>query len=528
MGGLGNQLFQCALGIYLSHKHNTELKLDISYCQQKNVTYESLYGLKDFNIDFELIASSQLRFVTQENKIYFKNNGLTIINEQGSWFEPKILDCPDNIYLNGYWQSYKYFENITDIIRKKFTFTSTLHRVSSFWKELIETAECSVSLHIRRSSYMSPHFRKHAGILSLDFYKDCINALNKIYPNITVFVFTNDLDWARQNLRLGINTKFVEGCERDVEELYLMSLCKHNIVANSTFSWWAAWLNLNPNKLVFVPSPWHQDNWGGNTVTPENWIKVSAKFEFTEPVLSIIFFTKDNLSNLNVSLNNVFSQNFKDYEIIVITVEGGESEKIVHKFAAQTNCMILTVPPKNDKKVAWNLGLKCARGEYIMFLEDNDLITPNVTRLVCDCWIFTAKDNLQRDNYLTEKNRENFSPDIIWGSKMLEENLNGHIVVQGLKNKSFIFKDDLKSSKDDNRTFFNLNLNNPDEFKFFFAAILETFIDNKIFKRKFLLENEITFKKNSPRSEILFLVDALFLTKKVTVTTELFLIKLLD
>ena len=528
MGGIGNQLFQCALGIYLSHKHNTELKLDISHCQQKGVTYEILYGLKDFNVDFDLIDSSQLRFVTQENAVYFKNNRLTIINEKSTSFEPKILDCPDNTYLSGFWQSYKYFENIADLIRKKFTFTSPLHRVSSFWKELIETSECSVSLHIRRSSYMSPNFRKHAGILSMDFYKDCINALKNIYPNITVFVFTNDLDWARQNLRLGVPTKFVEGCERDVEELYLMSLCKHNIVANSTFSWWAAWLNLNPNKLVFVPSPWHQDHWGGNTVTPENWIKVSAKFEFTEPVLSIILFAKDNLNNLNLSLNSVISQIFRDYEIIVVSVEGNQIKSIAREVISQTNFTILTVPPKTEKEVAWNLGLKCAHGEYIMFLEGNDLITPNVTKLVCDCWSFTAKDNLQRDNYLTEENRENFSPNIIWGSKMLEENLNGNVGVHGLKNKAFIFNDDLKSFNSDNEPFFNLNINNPDDFKFFFATVLETFINNKIFKRKFLLENEITFKNNSSRPEVLFLLDALLLTKKITVTTELFLFKLLD
>ena len=527
-GGLGNQLFQCALGLHLSRKHNTKLKFDMTWLNQNKFTYEAVYGLNDFGVNFELINSDELKFNTEKNLVYFRGRHLTIVGERLSSFNPEILDTPDNIFLHGYWQSYKYFEDSADFVREKLIFKGQLDKISTFWKEQIEATECAVSLHIRRSSYMRPAFRKHAGILSLEYYKDCVDIIKEHCPNLTIFVFTNDLDWARQNLRLGVATKFVEGCERDVDELYLMSLCKHNIIANSTFSWWGAWLNPKPDKMVLAPAKWHQDNWGGDTVIPEEWIKVPTKFEFMEPVLSIIVFIKDNLNTVDLVFESIIGQNFKDYEVIVITTVEDESGQIAHRYAAQNNCMVLNTSKETTKETAWNLGLKCANGEYVMFLTGKNVITPRVVRLVCECWDFNSKDNLNRDNYLTQENREKFAPNIIWGSKLFEEDPNGEVTIPIFNDKLFTLRDDFYSFPqkitDD---FFNLSTVDSQEFKFLFAYVLGTFIENKIFKRKFLQENDIYFRENSFRAENLFLLNALLLSEKVTIATEIFAVQLL-
>ena len=242
MGGIGNQLYQYACARQVAYKNNTELKLEIFDCDANNLSHHNYYRLGDFNIEENFATKDEIK-------------QLPVINEDAPNFSPKILEKIDNVLLYGYFgrNGDGYFADIADIIRKEITPKNPFSRTAKFWKQKILSAECSVSLHIRHGDFLTPLVRNNKGVLPMDYYTGCVNQLKKDFPNLTVFVFSDDLKWAKNNFKLDVPMEFVEGCEKDSEELFLMSYCKHNIAANSTFSWWGAWLNQNPDKKVFVP-----------------------------------------------------------------------------------------------------------------------------------------------------------------------------------------------------------------------------------------------------------------------------------
>ena len=234
MGGIGNQLYQYAAGRRLAYKLNTELKLDTTFYDRDNLRP---YALNFFNIK-ESIATPEeierIRKISAEKNIGIEGNT--------QHFIPEVLRYPNNVWLYGYWQQEKYFADISNILRKEFTLKQALGSSAKSWKEKILANECSVSLHIRHGDFAySPINSPYPGafaILPLEYYYNCITSLKNDHKNLTLFVFSDNLNWLKENFLSDLPTQFVEGEDlKDVEELYLMSLCKHNIIANSTFSW---------------------------------------------------------------------------------------------------------------------------------------------------------------------------------------------------------------------------------------------------------------------------------------------------
>ena len=268
-GGLGNQIFQYAFALNLANKLNTELKLDISAFDRmeiKKISYENDYGLSIFNLKEEIIARDSVIIDDDGKTANFNGVTLKVLLEESPYnFMSDVFNQSEkDFFVRGYWHSEKYFADSAAQIRENLKFKQDLGLTSNFWKEKIESEPCAVALHIRRSSYNRPLFRRHSGILSAKYYKECVEELKKYVPNFKVFIFSHELNWARQNLKLDVPVEYVEGCEEDADEIYLMSLCQHNIIANSTFSWWAAWLNENPEKKIIFPyieghSLWDKD-----------------------------------------------------------------------------------------------------------------------------------------------------------------------------------------------------------------------------------------------------------------------------
>jgi hypothetical protein len=132
----------------------------------------------------------------------------------------------------------------------------------------------SISLHIRRGDYVSNRAvaKKH-GLCSLDYYYSAIELIRAKVPNPSLFVFSDDLDWARQNIKTSLPISFIANNKRDesYKDMYFMTQCKHNITANSSFSWWGAWLNASPNKLVICPKRWFLDRSNVSDLIPPNW-----------------------------------------------------------------------------------------------------------------------------------------------------------------------------------------------------------------------------------------------------------------
>jgi hypothetical protein len=201
----------------------------------------------------------------------------THIREKHFHFDPDILNMPDSVYLDGYWQSEKYFADIAGIIRQEFTVKTPQGGKDKELAEQITSCE-SVSLHIRRGDYVSnSHTNQVHGTCDLDYYFRCVENLTQTVQNSHFFIFSDDPEWARDNLRLPNPITLVDhnGPNKNYEDLRLMSQCKHHIIANSSFSWWGAWLNPIEDKLVFAPKRWFaRDNHNLHDFIPNQWIKV--------------------------------------------------------------------------------------------------------------------------------------------------------------------------------------------------------------------------------------------------------------
>lgn len=227
-----------------------------------------------------LLMRTPVRQLAMVKYKYLDN--INVYFEKKAAFDQDVLNVTGkDIFLSGYWGSEKYFKNIQSIIRKEFTLKESLSPGSKQWEEKIKSAVKSVSIHVRRGDYINTEInRKIYAVVPPEYYYKCIEMLKQKYNDLSVFVFSNDIAWCRENLRFDLPMEFVEGNDEDhgYEDMHLMSLCKHNIIANSTFSWWGAWLNSNPEKMVFYPEKFFniKDKWH-DTIDgyPDDWIKVS-------------------------------------------------------------------------------------------------------------------------------------------------------------------------------------------------------------------------------------------------------------
>ena len=264
-GGLGNQMFQYALYTALKNRGKT-VKIDdeTGFVNDKlRVPVLSGYG-----VEYEKATKEEIVALTDSkmdifSRIRRKLTGRKTfrIDEVSGRFDPKILELED-AYLVGYWQSDKYFANEDDIRAIRLAFEKRPQEIMAddvSWT-MLQQIECceSVSLHVRRTDYIDAEHKHVHNLCSEKYYKDAVNKVLKEYPDAVFFIFTDDKEWCKGHFK-GPNFHVVEleeGEGTDIAEMMLMSRCKHHIIANSSFSWWAAWLNDTPDKLVIAPSKW--------------------------------------------------------------------------------------------------------------------------------------------------------------------------------------------------------------------------------------------------------------------------------
>jgi hypothetical protein len=249
-GGLGNQLFQWAYGKYLSERFSTELSLDLSF-------YQNQFG--NTPRTFELTNLPNLKVperLSPSKPIVYLNDDFT--------FKPIDYKSNHDYFLNGFWQSEKYFKSVSNLI--KLELSPTEDKLNELSKKIEGN---SISLHIRRTDYLTSN--GFHPTQTIQYYQDAIRLIGD-YKNI--YIFSDDIEWCKNNLTFK-NTVFIEG-QSNIEDLWLMSLCDNNVIANSSFSWWGAWLNNNPNKIVVAPKLWFGEHTGINSgdIIPENWIKI--------------------------------------------------------------------------------------------------------------------------------------------------------------------------------------------------------------------------------------------------------------
>lgn len=275
-------MFQYAFGYALSQHCDQPLNLDLS-------TFESYelrnYALEPFNFKVD--------FATLEEVNHFKNPPKSLVQrllskvakdspssfyqEPFFHFDPNALQIRKDTFFVGYWQSEKYFLNYREDLLKQFTLPAPLSDKAQKIKDQILDST-SVSLHIRRGDYVSDSKTKAVhGVCSLEYYKKGMERIQNTDPDATFFIFSDDLAWAKENLDFINKIKFV-GLDKnapDQEEVYLMSQCKHNIIANSSFSWWGAWLNENKGKIIIAPKQWFQDDAKDTKdLIPDSWVRI--------------------------------------------------------------------------------------------------------------------------------------------------------------------------------------------------------------------------------------------------------------
>lgn len=285
IGGLGNQMFQYAAGRRLAATHNTVLKLDISDFADYNL---HSYGLSVFNINELLATQEEIRLLkepeTDSLKKMFKKLlqhpsklGISHIQEKQYNFDPQILALSNSIYLDGYWQSEKYFADIANIIKNEFTVTLPQTGTNLELAQHISSGE-SVSLHVRRGDYVTDAKTNTIhGTCDLDYYARCIEFLAQKVLRPCFFIFSDDPEWAEKNLKMAYTATFIghNGPEKNYEDLRLMSQCKHHIIANSSFSWWGAWLGQHQGTIVCAPKRWfNSPAFDTKDLLPETWVRL--------------------------------------------------------------------------------------------------------------------------------------------------------------------------------------------------------------------------------------------------------------
>jgi hypothetical protein len=285
-GGMGNQMFQYALGRALSLKYKTGLGLDLSFLldttPRLGFTFRN-YDLDVFNIKADIVPSHKIPFVNRafRGKIgqildylrrFIPNKGV----EKSFKYDPDIFDIGEDAYLDGYWQSSKYFEDIEDVIREDFTLKDKLPLKIENLKEIIEK-ENSLCIHVRRGDYVGNKFHE---VVGKDYYDKAIEKMKELTGIDKIYVFSDDIVWCEENMKFDLPVMFVGNeyaGEKAEGHLILMSSCKNFIIPNSTFAWWGAWLSKNKNKKVIVPEQWFGLKNVKFDIIPEGWIPLEIK-----------------------------------------------------------------------------------------------------------------------------------------------------------------------------------------------------------------------------------------------------------
>lgn len=286
-GGLGNQMFQYAMARSICSARQVELKIDlrsfenyplhhgyelervfgIGLANADRIDFSNLLGWRDYPLVLSLMSRRKMKWA----------RGRHIVVEPQFRYWPDVKNVNDESYLYGFWQSEKYFQDTSHVIRNDFKFEQPLFGENAETLERILNCN-SISLHIRRADYASDKntLATH-GLCSLEYYRNAVNYVSARVEAPEFFVFSDEISWAKDNLKMDYPCHFVANNNNrtSFNDMHLMSRCGSHIIANSSFSWWGAWLNPNPKKIVIAPRKWFvTDRFDTSDLLPDHWIKL--------------------------------------------------------------------------------------------------------------------------------------------------------------------------------------------------------------------------------------------------------------
>jgi hypothetical protein len=293
MGGLGNQMFQYATGRALAQRLGARLTLDCT----PRMANPRTFMLDRFPIEAGIIRNAPVeirprrfqlrgslgRWITHSVHDVFARteeidgHRFKIAYEKRAFaYDPRVQSLAGSIYLIGWWQSYRYFDCVAGIIRSELRSPTQPRPSNQAWLERIRQTD-SVCLHVRRGDYLDPASVAYFGVCLPSYYTNAVRFIRERVERPAFFVFSDDLAWCRANLP-GEDMTFVDANTPDdaADELALMAACRHHIIANSSFSWCAAWLAHHPAQAVVAPDPWFKGERSTPDLLPPSWVRMPA------------------------------------------------------------------------------------------------------------------------------------------------------------------------------------------------------------------------------------------------------------
>ena len=295
-GGLGNQMFQYAAGRSLAARTGARLILDATGFTLPQVRRP--YALDGYALAVEVRFDgyphpprlSAVQFPPPQRSGWIDRaarllrarnvpigraageNAFAVFNERSFDFDPRFSACGPQTYLVGYWQSERYFADIADLVRQELTYARAPDAANAAWLARIRAAN-AVCVHVRRGDYLLPaHFRHH-GLCSPDYYRRAVELMRERLERPQFFVFSDDWAWCREQLAGGdVVVVDVNKPEAGQDELRLMAACRHHVIANSSLSWWGAWLAASAGQIVVAPTPWFSHRAETPDLFPANWV----------------------------------------------------------------------------------------------------------------------------------------------------------------------------------------------------------------------------------------------------------------
>lgn len=285
-GGLGNQMFQYAAAIAMADYLECDCKFDLSWFTTSDL-HNGLEINSVFGIDLPVASVADFKAVLGwkwpiirllgsrllSKKISFLVSRLVFTEKSSMRYCDGLPDKNTGYYMVGYWQSEEFFLGKTDLVRSIFKINDDIGFIG--YKQHILDSDNSVSMHVRRGDYVTDkQSNQLLGECSVEYYREAaLNIEKELGKSPVYFVFSDDLQWVEEKFSFLKRAVFVRGNtgSHSYLDMYLMSLCKHHIIANSSFSWWGAWLNSSPNKIVYTPTPWFNNAEMLKSICPAQW-----------------------------------------------------------------------------------------------------------------------------------------------------------------------------------------------------------------------------------------------------------------
>ncbi|PZR27456.1 MAG: hypothetical protein DI535_10625 [Citrobacter freundii] len=285
IGGLGNQMFQYAFGKAASLRLNVPLKIDLDYLHNLSSDHAEFvprkYSLDIFNIPDQLASKEETALFTNRVNNAAVNSLLSKLlgKKRSYWLEPhyhfsdKAKNAPDNVLLEGYWQSSKYFNEAETELRKIFTFRQPVSAAAGPMLQDI-TQRNSVCVHVRRGDFL---INANHGFCGIPYYQQAERIISEKISDPAYYVFSDEIDWCRENMQFLPGATFVStelAGHKDQDHLRLMAQCKHFIIPNSSFAWWAVWLSGRSNAVVVAPAKWYKPAPDATDIYQPEWIVI--------------------------------------------------------------------------------------------------------------------------------------------------------------------------------------------------------------------------------------------------------------